>query len=50
MVISRWFNRLFRQITVDSVSCGTLALWATAVGLLIVAMQIFSSNEIKIGT
>ena len=45
MVILRWFNRLFRQITADSVSCGTLALWATAVGLFVVAMQIFSSTK-----
>jgi hypothetical protein len=45
MVIPRWFNSLFRQITADSVSCGTLALWTAVVGLLVVAMQIFSSAK-----
>ncbi|WP_404790254.1 hypothetical protein [Altericista sp. CCNU0014] len=45
MAISRWLNRLFQRITADSVSCGTLALWAAAMGLLIVAMQIFSTSK-----
>jgi hypothetical protein len=44
MAISQRFKRLFQQITSDSVSCGTLAIWAVAMGLLLVMMQFYSKS------
>lgn len=44
MTIYQRFRRLFERITSDSVSCGTLALWAVAVGLLVVMMQFYSNQ------
>jgi hypothetical protein len=46
MTIYQKFKRLFGRITSDSVSCGTLALWAVAVGLLVVMMQFYSKSRL----
>ena len=46
MAISQRFKRLFQRITSDSVSCGTLALWAVAMGLLLVMMQFYSNSQL----
>jgi hypothetical protein len=45
MAIFQRFKRLLERITSDSVSCGTLALWAVAVGLLVVMMQFYSKSQ-----
>jgi hypothetical protein len=42
MTIYQSFRHFFERITSDSVSCGTLALWAVAVGLLVILMQFYS--------
>ena len=46
MTIYQRFERLFQRITSDSVSCGTLALWAVAAGLLVVMMQFYSKSQL----
>jgi hypothetical protein len=46
MLISQRFKHLFQRITSDSVSCGTLALWAMAMGLLLVMMQFYSKSQL----
>ncbi len=46
MAISQRFKRLFQRITSDSVSCGTLALWAVAMGSLLVIMQFSFKNQL----
>jgi hypothetical protein len=45
MAIFQRFKSLFERITSDSVSCGTLAIWAMAMGLLLVMMQFYSGFE-----
>jgi hypothetical protein len=45
MAIFQRFKGLLARITADSVSCGTLALWAAAMGLLVVLMQIYSHRQ-----
>jgi hypothetical protein len=46
MVIFQRFKGLLARITADSVSCGTLALWAAAMGLLVILMQIYSHRQL----
>jgi hypothetical protein len=46
MTIYQRFKRLFERITSDSVSCGTLALWAVAVSLLVVMMQFYAKSQL----
>jgi hypothetical protein len=46
MAIYQRFKRLFERITSDSVSCGTLAIWAVAMGLLLVMMQFYSKSQL----
>jgi hypothetical protein len=46
MTIYQRFKRLFQRITSDSVSCGTLALWAVAMGLLLAMMQFYSKSQL----
>ena len=46
MAISQRFKRLFQRITSDSVSCGTLALWAVAMGSLLVIMQFCFNKQL----
>ncbi len=46
MTIYQRFKRLFERITSDSVSCGTLALWAVTVGLLVAIMQFYSKSQL----
>jgi hypothetical protein len=46
MAVLRWFKGLFQRVTADSVSCGSLAIWALAIGSLIVAMQFFVKNQL----
>jgi hypothetical protein len=46
MAIFQRFKGLLGRITSDSVSCGTLALWAAAMGLLVVLMQIYSHRQL----
>ncbi len=46
MAISQRFKSLFQRITSDSVSCGTLALWAMTMGLLLVIMQFYFNSQL----
>jgi hypothetical protein len=46
MTIYQRGKRLFERITSDSVSCGTLAIWAVAVGLLVAMMQFFARSQL----
>jgi hypothetical protein len=42
MPIFKGLQNLFQRFTADSVSCGTLALFAVAIGLLVFMMQILT--------
>jgi hypothetical protein len=46
MTILSWFKGLFQRVTADSVSCGSLAIWALAIGSLIIGMQFFLKNQL----
>ena len=47
MAISQRFKHLFQRITSDSVSCGTLALLALAMGSLLVIMQFYFNSQLS---
>jgi hypothetical protein len=46
MSILKGLQSLFQRVTADSVSCGTLALFAAAIGLLVLMMQMLTKNPL----
>lgn len=46
MRIIQQVNQIFHQVTSDSVRCGTLTIFAVALGLWIGMMQFFSNHQL----